>query len=340
MEADSSTAWAGSLTSAGSRDDRLLMPISSFCRELLLLHGPLPLDVLADRAVQGGVTRARDPLASVRSALADKEVLLDDGRWATPLWLLEGRILTTSGLPPSDCWPEDEEVMCDELSELSGCTHDLALLDAALRSSALPLVAGGELRRPSYGTAWRTPKQWPGVRPGRQELLGLRIRDRQVHVELVPMTAEVRRAGEQLAHELGPLDPRKQGWWTSTDGQVSQELTAVLWNRMAADPTFLTSPAPPLSRCIPPLTAALRSAGARRAAEARRWRPHPDLPVDAREVAVQAAGCSGQLLDAWLSTFVDRALRELDDGWENGDGAHDEHGGDLGDAIPLHCSWR
>lgn len=309
------------------------MTISSFCRDLLLLHGPLPLDVLAGRAVEAGVTTARDPLSSVRSALAYKEVLLDDGRWATPLWLLEGRVLTTCTLAPDD-WVDP---FGDELSEVAGDPHDLALLDAALRSGVLPLAAGGELRRPSYGTAWRTPKGWPGVRPGTRELLGLRIRDGRLHVEIVPLTAQVRLAGEQLAHQLGPLDPRKQGWWTTSDVQVSQELTALLWNRMAAEAAFLTSPVPPLSQCIPPLAIALRSERARRAAECRRWRPHLDLPAGVREVAAHAAGSTGLLLDTWLSTFVTRALRDLDDddSWEC-----DEEAQDVGDVIPFRHGWR
>lgn len=323
------------------------MTISSFCHDLLLSHGPLPVDVLAGRAVQAGVTQAQDPLASVRSALAYKEVLLGDGRWATPLWLLEGRMLTTAGQPMRDCWSEDDEYeyegdVGDELPGVPGSPHDLALLDTALRSSALPLAAGGELRRQSYGSAWRMPKDWPPVRPGRQELLGLRIRDRQVHVEIVPVTAQLRLAGEQLADELGPFDPRGQGWWTTSDRQVSQDLTAVLWNRMAADPTFLTSPVPPLSQCIPPLAAALRNERARRAEEARRWRPCLDLPAGAREVAVQAARSSGPLLDAWLSTFVARALRELDDSDSEGygDGSDAEDVLDLGDVVPLRRGWR
>lgn len=313
------------------------MTISSFCHELLLVHGPLPLDVLAERAAQAGVTTARDPLSAVRGALAYKQVLLDDGRWATPLWLLEGRILTTSGLATPDRWCEDHQE-----PGAPGSPHDLAVLDAALRSSAIPLAAGGELRRTSYGTGWDKPEGWPGARPGRGELLGLRIRNGQLNVELVPVTARLRLAGEHLAHELCPLDPPTTSWWTSSARQVSQELTAVRWNRMAADPTFLTSPVPPLSLCIPPLASAVRSERARRAAEARRWRPHLDLPASARQVAVQAAGSSGPLLDAWLSTFVAHALRDLDDSGDIGfdDDAYGEDLLDVGEVIPLRHGWR
>lgn len=42
------------------------MTIASFCRDLLLASGPLPLDVLATKAAAAGVTTARDPAAAVR----------------------------------------------------------------------------------------------------------------------------------------------------------------------------------------------------------------------------------------------------------------------------------
>ena len=196
------------------------------------------------------------------------------------------------------------------------------------------------LRRRSYSGAWHTPDGWPGVCPDRGELLGFRVRDGQVHEERVPLTAKVHLAGEHLACEIGPLDPRKQSWWTSSDQQVSQDLTAVLWKRMATDPSFLTSPVPPLSRCIPALAAALSSAHARRAAESRRWRPQLDLPAGVREVALDAARDSHALLDAWLSTFVTRALRELDDSDGYGSGLIAEDVPELGDVVPLRRGWR
>lgn len=309
------------------------MTISSFCRDQLLAHGPLPLQVLVDRTAHAGVTTARDPVAAVRGAIAGKEVLLADGRWATPLWLLEGRILTTCGLPLVDGWSDvgyesaaDDGSLPFPLDVPDGDRHDLALIDAALRSSALTLASGGLLRRSPYGSGWRAPKGWPGERPGRHELLGLRVRDGQLHVERVPATRALRAAGEQLAHDIGRLDPCEHGW-VSTDVRVSQELTAALWNRMAADPTFLTSPVPPLSRCIPSLAFAVRSERARRAEAASRWRPHLDLPIVLQDVAVREARRSGRLLDEWLSAFVSGSLRELDD-----DGCCDDG---YGDVVPL-----
>ena len=202
-----------------SRSTLPSMTISAFCRDQLLTHGPLPLETLAELAADAGTTTARNPVSSVRSAIVYKEVLLADGRWATPLWLLEGRILTAHRLPYVGSWSEDdlededgdappydpylEDPDLDEVPD--GSRHDLALLEAAMKSSSLPLAAGGLLRQPPYGGGWQVPKGWPGRRPRRDQLLGLRVRDGQLHVELVPVTAELHAVGRRLAHELGPL---------------------------------------------------------------------------------------------------------------------------------------
>ena len=126
------------------------MTISSFCRDQLLAHGPLPLQTLADLAADAGKTTARDPAAAVRTALAYKEIQLADDRWATPLWLLEGRILTVHRLPIVDEWAAPDvddgyDALLDaglsledpDLADgIDGTHHDLALLDLAARSPA------------------------------------------------------------------------------------------------------------------------------------------------------------------------------------------------------------
>ena len=124
------------------------MTISTFCRDQLLTHGPLPLQTLADLAAEAGTTTARDPAAAVRGAIAYKEVQLADGRWATPMWLLEGRILTVRQLPIFDeDLNEGYEALLDAGlcledpgpdSHLDGTHHDLALLALAARSGSLP----------------------------------------------------------------------------------------------------------------------------------------------------------------------------------------------------------
>ena len=88
----------------------------------------------------------------------------------------------------------------------------------------------------------------------------------------------------------------------------------------------------------------MRSERARRAAEARRWRQQLDLPPTVRDLAFRAARSSGPLLDAWLSTFVAHALRELDDSdssrYRDPDGSYAQEVLDLDDVIPLRRSWR
>lgn len=284
------------------------MTISSFCRDQLLAHGPLPLQALADLAADAGKTTAKDPATAVRSALAYKEVPLADGRWATPLWLLEGRILTTSELP--------------QTSETDGTHHDLALLDRATRSGPVPLAAGGSLRPDPYGYGWRVPKGWPGVAPGPDELLGLRVRHGEIHVELVPVDDELLRAGARLAEDVGSLDSPGR-YWSCGDALVSENLVAALWERLAADPTCLTSPVPPFSQCIPALALALRQEHDRRASEASRWRPQLDLPAALQRVAVNESWRTGLMLDDWLNAHVTRTLHELDEDGMLDDGTYE-----------------
>lgn len=319
------------------------MTISTFCRDQLLAQGPLSLETLTDLAVDAGKTTAQHPVSAVRSAIAYKEVLLADGRWATPLWLLEGRILTARRLLLDEPWPElaiDDErvdVLAEQLfwdePELhdvpDGTHHDLALLSFAARAHAVPLAAGGLLRSSRYGSGWRPPKGWPGARPGHGELFGLRVREGLLHVEVVPMTDELFAAGDRLAHTLGPLAAPAR-YWSTEDSRVSDNLSSALWNRMANDPAFLTSPVPPFSECIPSLAVALRRERDRQAAEASRWRPQLDLPAAAQRVAVRGARRSGQLLDEWLNAYVVRTMREIDDGE---DGWVLDHG--CADVLPL-----
>lgn len=309
------------------------MTISSFCRDLLLARGPLPLQALSDLAVAAGATSARDPVAAVRGVISSKEVQLADGRWATPLWLLEGRVLTVRRLPGPTAWTagdldDDSDLLLDG-ADLDGSTHDLAPLAVAARCSALPVAGGGLLRRDHWSDRWQTPKGWPGIRPGRGQLLALQVRQGQVCVELVTETAEMVRAGERLAAQLGPLDaPRR--YWAPDDSAVSDALVDALWNLMAEDPTFLTAPVPPLSECVPPLAGALRAARDAQLREQGRWRPRLDLPGELRQVALEQAHDSGQVPDEWLAGFVSGALRELE---EQIDGRLDQA---VADVLP----WR
>lgn len=324
------------------------MTIASFCRDQLLARGPLPLQELADLAAAAGTTTARDPVAAVRNAIDYREVQLAGGQWATPLWLLEGRILTARRLPIAGGWSEsDLDDQYDSLLDgsldvedpdlvdrLDDAPHDVALLEMAARSAPVPLADGGLLRSDRYGPGWRVPKEWPGLRPRLDQLLGLRVRGGQLHVELVPATEELYAAGHLLAQELGPLDAPGR-YWSPAGSLVSDNLVAALWNRMASDPGFLTTPVPPFSQCVPPLASALRAEQEWRVAQASRWRLQLDLPAHLQAVAVQGARRSGQLLDEWLGAFVAQALSELED--EPQGAAQDG----WGEVLPLQRRrWR
>ena len=128
------------------------MTIASFCREQLLTHGPLSLDELTERAVAAGVTRAKNPHAAVAEALRYRERQLLDGRWVTPLWLLEGRCLTAASLPYRMRWYGEVD-------------PDLGLLGDAIPT--------------------REPNELEGV-GDRRTLLCLSVKDRQVTVTRVP----------------------------------------------------------------------------------------------------------------------------------------------------------
>lgn len=274
------------------------MTISSFCHEQLRQQGPLTIDVLARLAVEAGVTRSRTPEASVRDAISHTAAALPDGRWASPIALLEGRWLTTRQLSRS--WYGDE---------IDHAPHDLLPLELALRANDIPLATGGTLRRQGYRDSWRAPKQWPGLERSEHQLYALGIRGGALQVELVDETPGVRARGHALALAVGRLDLTQPQW-----SPVSSSLLTRIWELVAAGSPILTEPTPPLSECIPPLVAALRADADLRAERARHWTPTLDLPTELQDVAVAAARDADLLLDEWLDDFVMRALRAVDTG--------------------------
>ncbi len=285
------------------------MTISSFCLDQLRTAGPLTLDALTELAVAENVTTARNPAGSVRSAVAPHAVQLRDGRWASPLALLEGRVLTTATCQDPSVRP------------LGSLDHDLELLRAAVRERAIPLAHGGSLRASTYG-----PLNLQDVMTGtaEQALLGLRLVDGVLHVEHLPLTAEMRQAGRLLADALGPLKPRARTYWSTDLHDVASNLSAALWDRLAADPDFLTSPVPPLSHCIPALAHALQLEREQAQERALRWYARLDLPTEVRWAAERGADLSGATLDDWLSTFVAQSLRELGESYDDEEDPYDD----------------
>jgi hypothetical protein len=284
------------------------MTISAFCRSQLLEHGPLTLEVLTAGAVAAGKTRSRSPMSTVRSAIAHKELLLPDGRWATPLWLLEGRTLTTRGLAHEDAWDGD----VDEVDTGERASHDLDLLQRATRSGQVPLATGGALKADLYSQMWRAPKDWPHVQPGPGELLALRVQQGVLHVDVIRQTCDIDQRGTELAADAGRLDRRRRDCWGGDVAQISGNLTDQLVARLVTDPEFLRDPLPPLSECIPPLDNALRRRHHAWIEERHHWRPQLTLPGELREIASDEARGTDQLPEEWLQDFVSRALRDLD----------------------------
>lgn len=281
------------------------MTIATFCRSLLLEHGPLTTADLAVRAVAAGKTRSQQPEAAVKSAISRTEVLLPDGRWATPMWLLEGRVLTTRRLG-RDSWFSDGPDVPADLDQ-----HDFALLYRALAGGPIPLADGGLLRSNSYAASWKAPADWPSVSPGRGELLGLRVCDGLLHAEVVARTPELRRRGIDFSETMPILTRAQRYGWRDEVTRVSEAVTEMLVSRMVEEPLLLRAPLPPLTECIPALHQALRERAVRRREEDRHWRISLDLPAGQQWIAVEEAQRDGMVVDAWLSTFVSQALFEL-----------------------------
>lgn len=276
------------------------MTISSFCHDLLRENGPLALDELTRLVVDAGKTTARTPENAVRSAIGLNAVELADGRWASPVQLLEGRWLTTRHLGRfTSSWYDDEPIHT---------RHDLAPLQYALRAAAIPLAAGGVLQRSPYGL--RGPDRWPSLECGPDHFYGVVMRDGVLHVDVVDNSPSLRTRGHVLALAIGRLDPSQRRWSDGVD-TVSTDLHARLWELFAAGSSTLTEPAPPLSECVPKLASALGAEWARREEETRHWRPQLDLPAELQSIAYDGARTDDLLMDEWLSTFVTSKLYEL-----------------------------
>ena len=274
------------------------MTIASFCLDQLA-HGPLPLDELTRRVVDAGLTRSRTPESSVRSAIAYSAVGLPDGRWASPAQLMEGRWLTTRDLTGRR-WAYDE----------GGAHHDLAPLRQVVRAQPVPLATGGVLRMSRYGGGWDQPDAWAALERGPDQLYALGLLDGVLHVQVIDQTPPLRDRGHTLALALGRLD-EAQRYWTTVAGRIGENLLNRLWELAAAGADVLARPAPPLSECVPSLTAALRAEAELRREEDRHWRPALDLPAELQQIAIDAAREADTVFIDWLSSFVADHLRDL-----------------------------
>jgi hypothetical protein len=210
------------------------MTIATFCRDELLAHGPLTLDELAGRASRAGVTQALNPRGSVGSAIRHREVELSDGRWVTPLWLLEGRCLTTPalGIPEWTCDPRDTS------------RYDLGLIELAASLAPIPLVGGGMLRRRNYNGGWKSSVALPEPRHG--DLLCFRVTGGALEVTMIPTATTDTLQAARVSKLLNTLVPPRfydYRWQAGT--AVNQRLAELI----LTDDTLLRSPVPPLSEC-------------------------------------------------------------------------------------------
>jgi hypothetical protein len=171
------------------------MTIHSFCHAELLAHGPLSSDELTARAVAAGVTRARDPLQSVLSAVRHVELQLLDGRWVTPLWLLEGRCLTATELPWPLAWSTEPDA-------------DLGLLGPrarALRHEGAPALAHGEVLCVTVSDGEVCMTTVPTPDPGTLEVAALA--DRLAALTPRPRYGDERRTALRAVAQLLVDDP-------------------------------------------------------------------------------------------------------------------------------------
>lgn len=208
---------------------------ATLAAELILGHGPLPLDQLHAFALEREVTRARTS-SSLRNSLAGPRFILrPDGRYDTAARLLKGSSFTTRPRRP----PRDGVLWL---------SRDVDPL-LALNLARLPLSRGGEVSAGAGpASTWFGPTGWlPDVPPG--ELIVLSWDGAALDVgpaATVPaldsdVVADIRRvlAGHAAARH-------RDSWLPS-----APSLTSVVLSALLEDPLLFTRPLPPLSELLP-----------------------------------------------------------------------------------------
>lgn len=188
--------------------------IVSFCTDLIVRSGPLPLDHLACHVRDAGLSKARNPETPVRTALgrADDILELPDGRFDAARRMLDGAVLThrvraaTTGRRVLFAGPE------------------LALFDQLFAAGPVPLASGGEVRRGSGEIDGLVgPDGWlPEV--GADTLLAVRFAAGAISVEPVraepaALTERADRMRAALARHGPAADVRPGARTSSWSGQ-------------------------------------------------------------------------------------------------------------------------
>lgn len=229
--------------------------IITYCTDLIVRSGPLPLDELAERVSAAGLTTARKPETTVKSALSRSSgiIRLPDGRYDAVRRMLDGSVLThrvraaTTG------------------RNVLFAGHELEPFDELFAAGPLPLVSGGEVRRSAsdmmglYG-----PPGWVPDVPA-DTLLALRFGAGVLAVTAVEDSAETmdRRAGRLLgvvSRHLGTKDERPAASWRyGYDEWPDYTRTLTGWRRilshgllraLAECPDLLAEPMPPLDEVL------------------------------------------------------------------------------------------
>jgi hypothetical protein len=209
---------------------------ASLATQLILEHGPLPLDQLHSFALEREVTRARSS-GSLRSSLTGPGfVLRPDGRYDTAARLLRGSCFTTRPRRSSQ----------DGVLWLSRDVDPLL----ALNLTSLPLKGGGEARGGAGNTpTWVGPRGWlPDVAPG--ELIALTWDGEALDVR--PLATVPAADSDTVAATRTLLaahaSARHRGSWPYSS---APPLTTVVLSALLEDPQLFREPLPPLSELLP-----------------------------------------------------------------------------------------
>lgn len=295
----------------------MTLAFAAAAADLLLDHGPLPLEDLHALALTRGLTRAKSP-ASLRQYLdGDRYVRRPDGRYDTAERLLRGQVFTTRPRP----------------GERAGVLWTYRDLDALAALRAVPLSTGGELRRGEGPVeSWTGAAGWL---PETGELLGLRWDGRAVHVFVVD---DVPAGDSDVVRDVREVLGRharaehRHGWASVP----RTSLTRTVLSALVEDPTLFTRPLPPLRELLP-LPEDLRPSDAEPGRDPDRRARIVEVPLSLRvhgELA-RRADLIGERLPDYLSLLLAAAADRVQlaprryEGYEPYDGPYTSEGGDV-----------
>lgn len=203
--------------------------------DLILEHGPLPLDRLHAFAVEHGWSKSRNA-STLQPALDAAEHLVrrPDGRYDTAARLLAGQVFTTRPRPGGR-------------DDVLWTYRDLDPL-AALPS--LPLATGGCVRRGDGPVeSWLGPAGWlPPLSAG--QLVALRWDGRVLHVQaLDAVPAGDSDAVRDVREVLGRHGRAEHRYGWSSVPRTS--LTRTVVSALVEEPQLFASPLPPLRELLP-----------------------------------------------------------------------------------------